>query len=106
MKQLLLAFTIPLQPLVSDSVLEPSIQNEVDHALSRAPSNVVNAVSLSAEKERHKCYCGLKGDIFGTNSLSATQIAIKIVSCQKPDGRWVIGTNDVTRIAVMILRSL
>ena len=37
MKFLVLALTIPLQPLVSENVLEPSVRNEVDHALSRAP---------------------------------------------------------------------
>ncbi len=111
----LLALVIPLQPLVSDSVLEPSIRNEVDHALSRAPSNVVNAVFslIDFNKQKHlstncteKACIRCNADIFGTNSLSATEIAIKLVSSQKPDGRWMLGTNDVTVIAVKILKSL
>ncbi len=115
MKELVLALSIPLQPLVSDSVLEPSVRNEVDHALSRAPSNVVSAASLPVPGLRSrpsstnccaKAGVDLKGDVFGTNQLSATEIAIKLVSCQKSDGRWLIGTNDVTHIAVKILKSL
>ena len=42
----LLAAAIVAQPLVNEAFLEPSVLNEVDHALSRAPTN---AVALSAE---------------------------------------------------------
>ncbi len=80
------------QPLVSDDVLEPSVANEVDHALGRAPTN---APPLT-----------IKGDLLGTNGLTKTQIALKLVSAQNREGRWVLGTNDVTRLAVKILESL
>ena len=43
MKALVLALAIVAQPLVSPDVLEPSVQNEVDHALARAPTNAVPA---------------------------------------------------------------
>ena len=45
-------------------------------------------------------------DVFGTNGLSSTEIAIKLISLQKSDGRWLDGTNDVSAAAVRILRSL
>lgn len=77
MKALLLALTIAAQPLVSPDVLEPSVQNEVDHALARAPTNAVPA--------------------------DATALAIALVSAQQADGRWLVGTNDVTAVAVAIL---
>lgn len=80
------------QPLVSDDVLEPSVANEVDHALGRAPTN---APPLT-----------IKGDLLGTNGLTKTQIALKLVSTQNREGRWVLGTNDVTHLAVKILESL
>ncbi len=80
------------QPLVSDDVLEPSVANEVDHALGRAPTNAPPST--------------IKGDLLGTNGLTKTQIALKLVSAQNREGRWVLGTNDVTRLAVKILESL
>ena len=89
---LALAVAIAIQPLVSDSVLEPSVRNEVDHALAVAPTNAPA--------------CTLTHDVFGTNGLSATEIAVKLVSSQGPDGRWLSGTNDVTSAAVAILESL
>ena len=115
MKAAVLALTIPLQPLVSENVLEPSVRNEVDHALSRAPqaertdvtvttnstASVVTATNKTVKMLYHPT-----GDVFGTNGLSATDIAIKLVSSQKSDGRWRCGTNDVTSIAVEILKSL
>ena len=80
MKFLLLALTIAAQPLVSPDVLEPSVQNEVDHALARAPTNAV--------------------------PVDATQLAIALVSAQRADGRWTVGTNDVTQVVVAILSGL
>ena len=84
---------------MSEDVLEPSVQNEVDHALSLAPAEAfaTNAVPSAAAP-----FC----DVFGTNGLSATEIAIRLVSAQRGDGRWTLGTNDVTAAAVRILLSL
>ena len=44
--------------------------------------------------------------LVGTNSLTATQKAIRLVSSQRSDGRWFVGTNDVTAVAVEILKNL
>ena len=45
----LFAALITAQPLVDADVLEPSVQNEVDHALSRAPTNDVPATAASQD---------------------------------------------------------
>ncbi len=88
----LLATALALQPLVSTEVLEPSVQNEVDHALSLAPTNAPPVT--------------LTGDYLATNGLNSTELAIKLVSAQRADGRWMVGTNDVTRTARAILERL
>ncbi len=149
---LILAAIVQIQPIVSEDVLEPSVRNEVDHALSLAaaamstnspaaaaprpiaaaatnsppaastpspfaiaatnsptaastPSPIAqpttNAFAFVASPTN-----AVPGDIFGTNGLSATEIAIKLVSSQRADGRWLSGTNDVTAAAVQILLSL
>lgn len=91
MKWILFAAAISIQPLVSEDVLEPSVQNEVDHAIAMGENalgtNVVEA-------------------LLGTNTLSATQKAVRLVSLQRADGRWFVGTNDVTAAAVEILKGL
>lgn len=87
---LALAVTITAHPLVSEDMLEPSVRNEVDHALSLAPTNASASVSLP----------------FVTNGLSNSQLAIRLISAQGPDGRWRAGTNDFTAAAVRVLKSL
>ena len=81
---------IAAEPLANADVLEPSVQNEVDRALSVAPADPPPAAVLP----------------FATNGLSRTDIAIRLVSGQRADGRWFVGTNDVTAAAVEILRGL
>ena len=85
-----LAVTLTAQPLVNENVLEPSVRNEVCHALSLAPTNVPAATVPAA----------------WTNGQDRTRIAIRLVSAQKADGRWLDGTNDVTSAAVGLLRDL
>ena len=87
---LALAAVLTAQPLVNEDVLEPSVRNEVRHALSVAPTNAPPAVSLP----------------ISTNGLNRTQIAVGLVSAQKGDGRWLVGTNDVTSAAVELLMEL
>ncbi len=99
---LVLAQVISAQPLVDADVLEPSVQNEVDHALNVAPTNVVPFCQLS---EATRLFC-TTNDLFKTNGLTKTDVAIKLISSQKSDGRWRLGTNDVTSVALEILRSL
>lgn len=92
LKTTALAFAAVLtaQPLVNEEVLEPSVRNEVLHALSTAPTNAPPATALPVS----------------TNGLNRTQIAIGLVSAQKGDGRWLVGTNDVTFAAVELLKEL
>ena len=87
---------IVAQPLTSGDVLEPSVLNEVEHALSVAPTN---AVPESAAVAAFAAY-------YATNGLSATEKAIRLVSSQNREGRWTVGTNDVTSAAVRLLRML
>ena len=82
------AVTITAQPLVNEDVLEPSIRNEVRHALSLAPTNAPVATVLPA----------------WTNGQNRTQVAIRLVSAQRADGHWFVGTNDVTSAAVELLK--
>ena len=135
---LILAAIVQIQPIVSEDVLEPSVRNEVDHALSLAaaamstnsPTAAVSTPSPFAIAATNSPTAAastsspiaqpttnafafvasptnaVPGDIFGTNGLSATEIAIKLVSSQRADGRWLSGTNDVTAAAIQILLSL
>lgn len=94
---LLSAAALTAQPTVSPDVLEPSVQNEVDHAVARAGDFVTNAWTVAmADFAR----------LYETNGLNATEAAIRLVSAQCPDGRWLVGTNDVTAAAVRILKDL
>ena len=98
-RALLAAAAIPLaQVLVGPDLLEPSVRNEVDHALSLAPSNAFECVEFPTN-----CTAFASA---ATNGLDATEIAIKLISTQRADGRWMDGTNDCTSAAVYILRSL
>ena len=153
---LILAALVHIQPIVSEDVLEPSVRNEVDHALSlaatamstnaaasvtnpiaitstTAPATVASSTNCAAASvtnpiaitstnalaavapSTNSAACDGRPvasqemepvDVFGTNGLSATAIAIKLVSSQRADGRWLSGTNDVTDVAVKILLSL
>lgn len=87
-----IAFTavITAQPLVNEDVPEPSICNEIEYALARAPTNAPPMVLLPLD----------------TNGHNRTQLAIRLVSSQGADGRWVVGTNDVTATAVRILKDI
>ena len=106
MKGILLLFALTVQPIVNEDFLEPSIQNEVDHAIARA-SSVTNAAPAGGGVRATNSVGRVVGrDIFGTNGLSRTAIAIRLVSEQKGDGRWMRGTNDVTSAVLEILRSL
>ena len=85
------------QPLVDDDILEPSVENEVAHALNVAPTN-----ALPCAISREEAVAAL----VGTNSLSATERAIRLISSQRADGRWLVGTNDATSVALDLLSTL
>ena len=111
MVRFLLIAAFSLQPLVSEDVLEPSVQNEVDHAIAVAPADAWAAATndvLTAVAPAQCCAtnASISVDVFGTNGLSATAVALKLGSAQRSDGRWVVGTNDVTSGALRILRDL
>lgn len=87
---LALAAVLTAQPLVNEDVLEPSVRHEACHALSLAPTNAPPATVLPV----------------GTNGLNRTQVVIRLVSAQRADGRWIVGTNDVTSAAVELLKEM
>ena len=92
---ILLPIVITAHPLANPDVLEPSVQNEVDHALNMASTNAV-AKSAAAREFAH---------LFATNGLSATDRAIRLISTQK-DGCWFWNGTNVTPVAVRLLREV
>lgn len=89
----MLAVTITANVINGPDTLEPSVLNEVEHALAVAPADTNAAVRAA-------------GDVFATNGLSVTAIAVRLVSLQKSDGRWRVGGTNVTAEAVAILESV
>ena len=70
---------IAVQPLVDDDVLEPSVENEVVHALDAAPANPPQCAIPREEAV---------SALVGTNRLTATERAIRLVSSQ-PRARFM-----------------
>ena len=97
MTAILAGAAVAVHPIVNPDVLEPSVANEVDHARSRAPA-VADAALSAAARDFVRLY--------ETNGLTATDAAVRLVSSQRPDGRWLSGTNDVTSAALRILDRL
>lgn len=89
-----------VQLLANEDILEPSVLNEVEHALSRAEAVAPDGLPAQNEPEAAKAFARL----YETNGLSPTAVAIRLVSAQGIDGRWMSGTNDVTSAAVRTLR--
>lgn len=94
LRLILLGAAIVVQPLADEETLEPSVLNEVDHARSILPTN---ALAPSTERDFR---------LLATNGLSRTALAIRLVSLQRPDGRFLVGTNDVTSAAAVLLGDL
>lgn len=92
---LLLFAVLTIRPLTSGDVLEPSVQNEVDRALSVARTNEVPMTAAAVAFAR----------LYETNGLNATACAISLVSSQK-DGSWFYRGTNVTPVAVRLLRDL
>ena len=100
---ILFAAAFSVQPLPqADGPLEPSVQNEVDHAVAlgerwlAAHGNVARSSSASYQ-----------GDLFATNGLTRERIAIKLISAQRAGGWWLAETNAApTRLALDILKGL
>ena len=97
MFRLLFLFSVLLaRPLANPEVLEPSIQNEVDHALSLVPNRPAetNLAVIAANLEFAR--------IYATNGMNATERAISLVSMQK-NGEWRWKGTNVTAAAVRLL---
>ena len=89
----LLAALVVQIPADPDGLLEPSVLNEVEHAIGRAPLCATNSPAVF-------------GDIFATNGLSATAVAVLLVSRQNKSGEWIVNGTNATSEAVAILSSL
>lgn len=101
---ILFAASLGVQPLPQpDGPLEPSVRNEVDHAVAlgerwlAAHTPATNAPAVHA----------LSGDLFATNGLTRERIAVKLISSQRAGGWWLAETNTApTRLALEILKGL
>jgi len=89
----ILALTISANVINDGDALEPSVLNEIEHALSRAPE-LQPGETVSTTNS------------FSTNALSASAVAIRIVSRQGADGRWFVNGTNCTAEAVRTLRDL
>ena len=96
---MLFAAAFAVRPLPrADGPLEPSIQNEVDHALDRAAAWLGRHADTNALPQ---------DDLFKTNGLPREQIALRLVSAQRGAGWWLTPTNAApTKLAVEILKGL
>ena len=81
-----------------DGPLEPSVQQEVDHAVDLAEAWLAT---------RQADTNTVSGDLFGTNGLTREAVALRLVSRQRGEGWWLFPTNAApTRLAVEILKGL
>ena len=121
---MMIAAAFSVQPLPqADGPLEPSVQNEVDHAVSLGErwlagfaargSNSVASVSCPAVRDepastnREERASRMLGQLGLTNGQTRVEVALKLVSTQRGGGWWLTETNALpTRIAVEILKGL
>ena len=109
---ILFAASLSIQPLPQpDGPLEPSVQNEVDHAVAlgerwlaavagRPPYLGTNVAAVAGSPS-------CPGDLFATNGLTRERIALKLISSQRAGGWWLMETNPApTRLAIQILKGL
>ena len=96
---MLFAAAFAVRPLPrADGPLEPSIQNEVDHALDRAAAWLGRHADTNALPQ---------DDLFKTNGLPRERIALRLVPAQRGAGWWLTPTNAApTKLAVEILKGL
>ena len=114
------AVAFSVQPLPqADGPLEPSVQNEVDHAIDlgerwldcnfRDLKDSKDLKDLKDPKDfkDFKDLKDLSGQLGLTNGQTRTEIALKLISTQKGGGWWLFETNAApTRLAVKILKGL
>lgn len=89
----IVAAAIVAHVINDEEALEPSVLNEVEHALSRVPTFVPGEGCETT-------------NAFRTNGLSATAVAIRLVSLQRGDGRWFVDGTNCTREATRILSAI
>ena len=100
---ILFAASLSIQPLPQpDGPLEPSVQNEVDHAVA------LGERWLAARPEAVPYLGGCtNADLFATNGPTRERIALKLISSQRAGGWWLMETNPApTRLAIQILKGL
>jgi len=88
-----LALTISANVINDGDALEPSVLNEIEHALALAPAPRPGEGAVTANS-------------FSTNGLSASDAAIRIVSRQQADGRWLVNGTNCTAEAVAALKAI
>ena len=121
---ILFAAAFSVQPLPqADGPLEPSVQNEVDHAIDlgekwlasfavrcsnsavRVSCPAVRGESVSTNREERASR--MLGQLGLTNGQTRVEVALKLISTQKGGGWWLVETNAApTRLAVEILKGL
>lgn len=96
---MLFAVTVGVRPMPRpDGPLEPSVQNEVDHAVDLAEAWLGRQDDTNAVP---------RDDFFKTNGLPREKIALRLISAQRGEGWWSTPTNAApTRLAVEILKGL
>ena len=98
---MLFAAAFGVRPMPSpDGPLEPSVQNEVDHAVGLAETWLE-----TRRADTNAVPAGL--DLFQTNGLTREAVALRLVRLQRGEGWWRTPTNAApTRLAVRILKGL
>ncbi len=108
---MMIAATFSVRPLPqADGPLEPSVQNEVDHAIDLGEKWLEKNFKDTGMGTRPACprsLNALRGQLGLTNGQTRTEMALKLVSAQKGGGWWLFETNAApTRLAVKILKGL
>ncbi|MBO7688562.1 MAG: hypothetical protein J6V72_19445 [Kiritimatiellae bacterium] len=105
---ILFAASLGIQPLPQpDGPLEPSVQNEVDHAVARGERWLAAAAGRPSCRGTNVAAVACVGDLFSTNGLTRERIAVKLISSQRAGGWWLMETNTApTRLAIEILKGL
>ena len=126
---MMVAAVFPVQPLPqADGPLEPSVQNEVDHAVDMGERWLEKNFKDSKDSKDFKDPKDFKGlkdpkdpkdfkdpkDLKDlrcrlglTNGQTRVEVALKLVSAQRGGGWWLVETNAApTRLAVEILKGL
>ena len=106
---LMIAAAFSAQPLPqADGPLEPSVQNEVDHAIDTGERWLAGLAAHDLLKSATNPEPRVTSRELGlTNGQTRVEIALKLVSTQKGGGWWLTETNAApTRAAVEILKGL